>query len=96
MKFAKVFTSPLQRVARTCQLSGFGSHAETDPDLVEWDYGQYEGLTSAQILRQRPIAMSTICPSASYGCGTTITTLRHESSKLLGCDSPNTQPKFGV
>jgi len=54
MKFAKVFTSPLQRAARTCQLSGFGAHAETDSDLVEWNYGQYEGLTSSQILRQRP------------------------------------------
>jgi broad specificity phosphatase PhoE len=54
MKFVKVFTSPLQRAARTCQLSGFGAHAETDSDLVEWNYGQYEGLTSAQILRQSP------------------------------------------
>jgi broad specificity phosphatase PhoE len=54
MKFGKVFTSPLQRAARTCQLSGFGAHAETDADLVEWNYGQYEGLTSAQILQQRP------------------------------------------
>ena len=52
--FAKVFTSPLQRAARTCQLAGFGAVAETDPDLVEWNYGNYEGLTSAQILRQRP------------------------------------------
>src|SRR5262249_55294868 len=52
--FAKVFTSPLQRAARTCQLAGFGPVAETDPDLVEWNYGQYEGLTSAQILQQRP------------------------------------------
>ena len=54
MKFAKVFTSPLQRAARTCELSGFGAGAVTDPDLVEWDYGKYEGLTSAQILRDRP------------------------------------------
>jgi broad specificity phosphatase PhoE len=52
--FAKVFTSPLRRAARTCQLAGFGAVAETDPDLVEWDYGQYEGLTSAQILQQCP------------------------------------------
>lgn len=52
--FAKVFTSPLQRAARTCQLAGFGAVADTDPDLVEWNYGNYEGLTSAQILRQRP------------------------------------------
>src|SRR5262250_2660582 len=54
MKFAKVFTSPLQRAARTCDLSGFGSSAEIDPDLVERDYGKYEGLTSAEILRGRP------------------------------------------
>src|SRR4029077_11977066 len=40
MKFAKVFSSPLQRAARTCQLSGFGDEAETNPDLVEWDYGK--------------------------------------------------------
>ena len=54
MTFAKVFTSPLQRASRTCELSGFGAGAETDPDLVEWDYGKYEGLTSAEILRKRP------------------------------------------
>lgn len=54
LNFAKVFTSPLQRAARTCELAGFGTVAETDPDLVEWNYGKYEGLTSAQILQQRP------------------------------------------
>lgn len=54
MSFTKVFTSPLQRAARTCELSGSGADAEVDPDLVEWDYGKYEGLTSAQILRERP------------------------------------------
>lgn len=54
MMFAKVWTSPLQRASRTCELSGFGSVAEADPDLVEWNYGQYEGLTSAQILKERP------------------------------------------
>ena len=52
--FAKVFTSPLQRASRTCELSGFGASAEIDRDLVEWDYGKYEGLTSAQIRQQRP------------------------------------------
>ena len=51
MTFAKVFTSPLQRAARTCELAGFGTAAETDPDLVEWNYGQYEGLPSAEIGR---------------------------------------------
>jgi broad specificity phosphatase PhoE len=54
MTFSKVFTSPLQRAARTCELAGFGSVAATDPDLVEWDYGQYEGLRSAEILAKRP------------------------------------------
>jgi broad specificity phosphatase PhoE len=54
MKFAKVFTSPLQRAARTCELAGFGAVAETDPDLVEWDYGEYEGLRLAEILQKRP------------------------------------------
>jgi probable phosphoglycerate mutase len=54
MSFAKVFTSPLQRASRTCELAGFGSEAETDRDLVEWDYGKYEGLTSAQIRQNNP------------------------------------------
>lgn len=54
MTFAKVFTSPLRRAARTCELAGFGAVAETDPDLVEWNYGQYEGLRSAEILAKRP------------------------------------------
>src|SRR5262249_1446620 len=54
ISFARVFTSPLQRATRTCELAGFGTVGETDPDLVEWDYGKYEGLTSAQILRDRP------------------------------------------
>src|SRR5260370_22768818 len=54
MTFTKVFTSPLQRAARTCELAGFGTTAEADPDLVEWNYGQYEGLSSAEILAQRP------------------------------------------
>ncbi len=54
LTFTKVFTSPLQRAARTCELAGFGAVAETDRDLVEWDYGRYEGLRSAQILAERP------------------------------------------
>ncbi|MGA7314435.1 MAG: histidine phosphatase family protein [Silvibacterium sp.] len=54
MTFAKVFTSPLQRAARTCELAGFGAVAEKLPDLVEWDYGKYEGLVLAEILKERP------------------------------------------
>ena len=49
LRFAKVFTSPLKRTARTCELAGFGGAAEIDPTLVEWDYGQYEGLRTADI-----------------------------------------------
>jgi probable phosphoglycerate mutase len=53
-KFAKVLTSPLQRAARTCDLAGFGQRAEIDADLVEWDYGQYEGLRAAEIDARHP------------------------------------------
>ena len=52
--FAKVFTSPLQRASRTCTLAGFGAVAETDDDLVEWDYGKFEGLTSSDIRLKDP------------------------------------------
>jgi probable phosphoglycerate mutase len=48
-EFAQVFTSPLQRAVRTCELAGFGAQAEVDRDLVEWDYGDYEGLTTVEI-----------------------------------------------
>ncbi len=51
---AKVFTSPLQRVTRTCELAGFTDVATVDPDLVEWNYGEYEGKTAAEIVRERP------------------------------------------
>jgi probable phosphoglycerate mutase len=53
IKFAKVFTSPLQRATRTCELAGFKSSAEIDKDLVEWNYGDYEGQRTAEILKQR-------------------------------------------
>jgi broad specificity phosphatase PhoE len=54
LKFGGVLTSPLQRARRTCELAGFGAVAKIDGNLVEWDYGQYEGLTSAEIRAQRP------------------------------------------
>lgn len=54
LKFAKVFTSPLQRATRTCELAGFKSAAEVDRDLVEWNYGDYEGLRTVEILKARP------------------------------------------
>ncbi len=52
--FAKVLTSPLQRAARTCELAGFGAVAEVDRDLVEWNYGDYEGVRTAEIHAKRP------------------------------------------
>ena len=54
LHFARVFTSPLQRAARTCELAGFGATAEVERDLVEWDYGDFEGRTTFEIHEQRP------------------------------------------
>jgi probable phosphoglycerate mutase len=54
LSFAKVFTSPLQRARRTCGLAGFGAGAETMPDLVEWNYGDYEGVRTHDIHKDRP------------------------------------------
>jgi broad specificity phosphatase PhoE len=54
LSFAKVFTSPLQRAARTCELTGFGDVAAVDGDLLEWNYGQYEGRRTAEIHAERP------------------------------------------
>src|SRR6184192_2184871 len=54
LNFAKVFTSPLQRARRTCELAGFGAVAQVDRDLLEWNYGQYEGRRTAEIHAERP------------------------------------------
>jgi broad specificity phosphatase PhoE len=52
--FVQVFTSPLQRAAKTCELAGFGAVAEVDPNLLEWDYGRFEGKLTAEIVHERP------------------------------------------
>jgi broad specificity phosphatase PhoE len=52
--FARVLTSPLRRAARTCELAGFVAVAERDVDLLEWDYGAYEGRRSVEIRAERP------------------------------------------
>lgn len=54
LTFDHVLTSPLQRARQTCDLAGFGDVAQIDNDLVEWNYGQYEGRTSVDILAERP------------------------------------------
>jgi broad specificity phosphatase PhoE len=53
-RFAHVYTSPLQRAAETCRLAGLGDMAETTDTLLEWDYGEYEGITTMQIRQTRP------------------------------------------
>jgi probable phosphoglycerate mutase len=52
--FATVLASPLKRAFRTCELAGFGAEAQVDRDLLEWNYGQYEGRRSADIHKERP------------------------------------------
>ena len=52
--FAQVLSSPLQRALETCRLAGLGDSAQTTDDLREWDYGEYEGITTAQIRESRP------------------------------------------
>jgi broad specificity phosphatase PhoE len=52
--FSQVLTSPLQRARRTCELAGLGETARVEPDLHEWDYGEYEGRTTAEIRTSRP------------------------------------------
>ena len=54
LSFAKVFTSPLQRARQTSDLAGFGASAVADPDLMEWDYGDYEGRRTVDIRSERP------------------------------------------
>jgi probable phosphoglycerate mutase len=54
LEFARVLSSPLQRARRTAELAGYGERLELAPELTEWDYGDYEGLTSHAIRKQRP------------------------------------------
>src|SRR5215472_13240340 len=54
LEFARIFTSPLKRASRTCELAGFAAEAEVDRDLVEWNYGDYEGLRTVDIHAKRP------------------------------------------
>ena len=62
--FAMVLTSPLERARNTCELAGLGGRAEIDRDLMEWNYGEYEGLTTGQVHAQRPgwMLFSDGCP----------------------------------
>ena len=54
IQFSRVFSSPRQRARRTCELAGLGPRAEIEPDLAEWEYGDYEGRLSSDIRKDRP------------------------------------------
>jgi broad specificity phosphatase PhoE len=54
IEFARILTSPLQRARRTCELAGYGDRMEIEPDLSEWNYGQYEGMLGADIRKVWP------------------------------------------
>jgi probable phosphoglycerate mutase len=54
LRFARVLVSPSRRARETCELCGLGAQAQVREDLLEWDYGEYEGLTSGQIRVERP------------------------------------------
>lgn len=62
--FALVLTSPLERARKTCELAGLGERAQIDRDLMEWNYGEYEGLTSRQVHAKTPgwMLFSDGCP----------------------------------
>ncbi len=79
--FTAVLVSPRDRARRTCVLAKLGAQAVLEPDLTEWDYGDYEGLTSAQILRKRPgwNLFRDGCPG-----GETPAQVRRRADRLLG------------
>ena len=54
MRFSLVLTSPMRRAHETCELAGLGGRAEVDANLLEWNYGNYEGLTAQQIHARQP------------------------------------------
>ena len=78
--FEAVYTSPLQRARRTCELAGLGKRASIEPDLREWDYGLYEGITTAEIRRTVPdwTVFSHPCPE-----GESLEAVQERCNRLL-------------
>lgn len=89
--FAAVWSSPSQRARRTCDLAGFGERCIVKPDLAEWNYGAYEGLTTPQILEKRPgwQLFRDGCPDGEQAADVgaradrIVTALRAESADVL-------------
>ena len=79
--FAKVFTSPLQRATKTCDLAGFGAVAQPDPDLLEWDYGDYEGRRTADVAADLAVSPASIRQARSR----VLRRLREEVGDLIDC-----------
>lgn len=79
--FAHVWSSPLRRARRTCEIVGLSRGMEVDQDLTEWDYGDYEGITSAAIKRERPG-----WDLWRHGCprGETLEQVRARADRVLG------------
>jgi probable phosphoglycerate mutase len=67
-EFTRVLTSPLSRAADTCRLAGLGERAERRDELLEWDYGEYEGRTTAEIREQHPgwLLWRDGCPGGEF------------------------------
>ena len=65
LTFDKIFSSPLQRAMKTAELAGFGDHLTLDNNLLEWNYGDYEGLTTQDIQKKNPgwFIFRNGCPS---------------------------------
>ncbi|MEB3332391.1 MAG: histidine phosphatase family protein [Synechococcaceae cyanobacterium] len=87
--FDAVLVSPLQRARRTCELAGLGAAAEVCDDLREWDYGAYEGITTAEIRRSVPgwTVWSHPCPQ-----GDDLTRVQQRCQRLLA----HCQSRFGA
>jgi broad specificity phosphatase PhoE len=85
VNFARVLTSPRRRARRTCELAGLGSIAEVEPDLTEWDYGEYEGLRTVDIREGRPDwnVFRDGCPG-----GETTAQVSDRADRLIACLLP--------
>lgn len=77
---ARIFVSPMQRARRTCELAGLGPKARVMPELTEWNYGDYEGLTSEEIHRERP-RWTVLTDGAPHG--ESVADVRRRADRLI-------------